>query len=64
MPVITMTLGRTALETRKQLIGELSRRASELTNIPTDHFVVFIHELEDSSIGVGGQPLDEIKQQN
>ena len=61
MPVITMTLGRLSQDTRQKLIEDLTQHASELTRIPTDKFVVFIHELEDSAIGVGGRPLDVIK---
>ena len=61
MPVITMTLGRIPQDTRRKLIEDLTHRASELTQIPTDAFVVFVHELDDASIGVGGRPLDVIK---
>lgn len=63
MPVISLTLGQVTPEARKDLITSLTAAASEVTQIPAHAFVVFIHELAEPCIGVGGKPLDQIKQE-
>ena len=63
MPVISVTMGQVAPDARRQLIATLSAQASEITRIPVDKFIVFINELADPCIGVGGKPLDVIKKE-
>jgi len=60
MPVITLDLGITTLEKKAALVKELTAKASEITQIPEDKFVVLINELERDNIGIGGKLLSEI----
>ncbi len=61
MPVISMSIGKIQKSQKKELIEQLSTVASDITKIPRQSFTVYIHELELENIGVGGEPLDEIK---
>ena len=59
MPVITVKTGKTAPETKKALIEELTAAASKVTNIPASSYSIYIEELELDNIGVGGQTVAE-----
>lgn len=59
MPVITMQMGKTTVEKKKELIEKFTETASEITSIPETSFVVFIEEHDYESIGVGGQTIAE-----
>ena len=39
---------------------ELTAKASEITQIPADKFIVLINEMERENIGIGGKLLSEI----
>ncbi len=60
MPVITIDLSTTTREKKAALVKELTAKASEVTGIPEDKFVVLINEMERDNIGVGGKLLSEI----
>lgn len=42
------------------LVRELTAKASEVTQIPAEKFIVLINEMERDNIGVGGKLLSEI----
>jgi 4-oxalocrotonate tautomerase len=60
MPVITVDIGKLDREKKEGLVRELTARASEVTRIPADKFIVLINEMERDNIGVGGKLLSEI----
>lgn len=60
MPVITIDIGKLDRATKEGLVRELTARASEVTRIPADKFIVLINEMERDNIGVGGKLLSEI----
>ena len=59
MPVITLEGPFLPLEKKEQLIKEFTRIATEITNIPTDAFVVFIKENAYENMGQGGITIAE-----
>ena len=59
MPVITMEGPFLPIEKKEQLIKEFTRIATEITNIPTDAFVVFIKENAYENMGQGGITIAE-----
>ncbi len=60
MPVITIDIGRIPKEAKAALARELTVKASEITGIPGDKFIVLINELERENIGVGGTLLSDL----
>ena len=60
MPTITISLNKTSTEKKKQLIETLSKEAAKITEIPVNHFVVYVQEYPNENIGVGGKSLKEI----
>jgi len=60
MPVITIDIGKLDKESKAGLVRELTAKASEVTRIPADKFIVLINEMERDNIGVGGKLLSEI----
>ncbi len=60
MPVITIDIGNLDKERKARLVRELTAKASEVTQIPADKFIVLINEMEQDNIGVGGTLLSEI----
>ena len=60
MPVITIEAGKMDKEVKVKLIKELVQKASEITKIPEQSFVMLIKENEYDNIGIGAQPLSEI----
>jgi 4-oxalocrotonate tautomerase len=60
MPVITIDIGSIDKEKKAALVKELTAKASEVTQIPVDKFIVLINEMERDNIGVGGKLLSEI----
>ena len=60
MPVITIDIGYLDKEKKAKLVRELTVKASEVTQIPADKFIVLINEMERDNIGVGGKLLSEI----
>ena len=64
MPVITMEGPFLPIEKKEQLIKEFTRIANEITDIPTDAFVVFIKENAYENMGQGGITIAEKLQLN
>jgi 4-oxalocrotonate tautomerase len=60
MPVITVDISTTSKEIKAALVKELTAKASEVTQIPEEKFIVLINEMERDNIGVGGKLLSDI----
>jgi len=60
MPVITIDIGNLSKEKKAGLVKEITVKASEVTQIPADKFIVLINEMERDNIGIGGKLLSEI----
>jgi len=57
MPVITVEAGKMDKEQKALLVKELTKKASEILNIPEQAFVTVLKENEPDNVGVGGQLL-------
>lgn len=60
MPAITIALNKTSEEKKKQLVENLSKEAAQITEIPLEHFIVYVQEHPHENIGVGGKTLKDI----
>lgn len=60
MPIVTITMRKTAPETKKELIEKLTATAVQVTKIPEHHFVFSINELDDANLGLGGKTIEDI----
>ena len=60
MPVIKIDIGKMSTEKKAELVKVLTDKASEVTQIPGDKFVVLINEMERENIGIGGKLLSEL----
>ena len=60
IPTITIALNKTSEEKKKQLVENLTKEAAQITEIPIEHFVVYVQEHPHENIGVGGKALKEI----
>ncbi len=61
MPLITFESGNLSDEIKKELGQKLTDLAVEITGIPKSSFWIFIRELPDENITVGGKSLTEIR---
>jgi 4-oxalocrotonate tautomerase len=62
MPVIIFEGSKLTRDQKAELIKQFTEAAHKTTGIAKEAFVVFIHENERESIGVGGEPLaDRLK---
>lgn len=61
MPIISVTMAEVDAKIKKELIVEVTRVSSEVTNIPKEAFHVLINELKDDNIGMGGKTLREVR---
>ena len=61
MPLITIESGSLTIQQKEELIEKMTKVASEITNVPSEFFLVTIKELSDSNIGIGGKTIDKIK---
>lgn len=61
MPVITIALGSSSDDQKRELISKVTQAAVDVTGIPADSFLVFIDEYGYNSIGKGGRTLEDIK---
>ena len=59
MPIITITMRKTPVETKKELIEQMTAAAVRITKIPEHHFVFSINELDDTNLGIGGKTIEE-----
>ncbi len=60
MPVITVDISTIPGEKKVLLAKELTAKASEITGIAAEKFIVLIKELERENIGVGGTLLSDL----
>ncbi len=61
MPLIVFEVGgEMTPEKKKELVQRLTETSAEVTGIPEQAFVIYIHELEHDNVGVGGKLLTEI----
>lgn len=60
MPVITIDSGTLSKEKKEGLVRELTAKASEVTQISEEKFIVLIKELERDNVGVGGKLLSAL----
>jgi len=60
MPVITVDISNLSNEKKAGLVKELTAKASEVTQIPAEKFIVLINEMERDNIGVGGKLLSDM----
>lgn len=61
MPVITIAIDQTSEAKKKQLVENLTKEASRITNYPPEFFYVYIQEYPAENIGAGGKTVKEIK---
>ena len=61
MPLISIESGNLTVQQKEELIDKMTKLASEITNIPSEFFMVTIKELSDSNIGIGGKTIDMLK---
>lgn len=61
MPYITVEGGFLSDEQKEQLIKRLTEVSSEIMNVPSEFFITTIKELPDKNIGIGGKPIDIVK---
>ncbi len=59
MPVITIDMAAVSREKKAELVRTLTSKASEITGIAEEKFIVLINELERDNIGVGGGLLSD-----
>lgn len=62
MPYITVESGQLEDSQKRALIEQLTATASAVMDVPADFFTVTIKELPDENIGIGGKPIDEVKE--
>jgi 4-oxalocrotonate tautomerase len=60
MPVIIFEGGKMPPEKKEELLRELTETSAKVTGIDAASFIVYIHENELDSIGVGGEVLAKI----
>jgi 4-oxalocrotonate tautomerase len=63
MPTITIAIDQMSEEKKKQLVENLTREASKITNYPAEFFFVYVQEYPAENIGVGGKTLKEMRSQ-
>lgn len=61
MPLINVEIGGLTKEQKEALISKLTADASAVTHVPPEFFMVTIHELSDSNIGIGGKSIEITK---
>ncbi|NMB34975.1 MAG: 4-oxalocrotonate tautomerase [Firmicutes bacterium] len=61
MPTIFFYGPELNIEKRKELISSFTKKASELTGIDEEAFVVYLRRTEPEQVGVGGKLLADIK---
>lgn len=63
MPLITFESGELTEDVKKELMKKLSKVSSQITGIPEESFWVFIREMSDDHIMVGGKVLSDLKKE-
>jgi len=61
MPLIVFEVGgEMTYEQKKELVQKLTRDSAEVTGIPEEAFVIYIHENSYDNTGIGGKLLTQI----
>jgi 4-oxalocrotonate tautomerase len=61
MPLIVFEVGGELTKDQKtELVQRLTKDSAEVTGIPEEAFVVYIHENDHDNVGVGGKLLTRI----
>lgn len=61
MPVIVFEIGgEMKPEQKKELVERLTKDSAEVTGIPEEAFVIYIHENREDNIGIGGKLLTQV----
>ncbi len=63
MPHITIESGRLSDDQKRALVDRLTAVSSEIMQIPPEFYSVTIHEIDDTSYGIGGKCIDIVKQE-
>lgn len=63
MPIIEMTTTTLEKEKKEQLIEAFTKAAVAITGVPEQFHMVVIHELSESSLGVGTKTLENFKKE-
>ena len=61
MPVITYAGTELSDEKKTELIKKLTETVSEVTGTPAQFMTVLVQEYAESSLGMGGETVTEIK---
>lgn len=61
MPVMTFEGGPMDTAMKKDLIEQLTAKASEITGVPAQHFTLLIREQPLENMGVGGESVAVLK---
>jgi 4-oxalocrotonate tautomerase family enzyme len=60
MPVITVQMHQATPTQKAELIRDLTASAAAATQLPPAAFIVFIQEMGDENIGIGGRNRAEV----
>lgn len=63
MPHITVESGKLTDDQKRTLVERLTAVSSEVMKIPPEFYSITIHEIDDTSYGIGGTCIDVIKQE-
>ena len=59
MPIINLKGPQLSKEQKKELIERFTEVASDVTELPTEAFIVLLEEMEQENVGVGGDMLSK-----
>ena len=61
MPLIVFEVGgELGTEKKTELVEKLTKTSAEVTGIREEAFVIYIHELSEENIGIGGKLLTRV----
>jgi 4-oxalocrotonate tautomerase len=61
MPLIVFEVGgELTKEQKAELVKKLTHSSAEITGIREEAFVIYIHELNEDNIGLGGKLLTQV----
>lgn len=63
MPHITVESGKLTDDQKRTLVNRFTAVSSEIMNIPPEFYSVTIHEIDDTSYGIGGKCIDVVKRE-
>lgn len=63
MPHITVESGKLTEQQKRALVERLTAVSAEVMKIPPEFYSITIHEIDDTSYGIGGKCIDVVKQE-